>query len=168
MSENISQERGNPNAPRHVPRPHYKRHRNDEYIDEISIRTVERWKESELSGDEWRFSAVVEFKRKGQVVYSRSFAKMEWAAQALPWFFLTAGESEDFQRIDDEHFCMQPGCTADAVVHYRLKKEYCRDGHGTESHRETRRKYCLKHRHRGDCALEDADDNYEQVTPDNS
>ncbi len=35
-------------------------------FDEVRIRTVPRWKESGLSGDEWRISATVEFWRKGK------------------------------------------------------------------------------------------------------
>lgn len=42
---------------------YHKPHRDCERYDRIEINCVERWKESELSGDEWRFSYVASHDR---------------------------------------------------------------------------------------------------------
>ena len=56
----------------------------DEYIDEVSVKTIPRFKTSGLSGDVWRKSALVEFKRKGYVVWYAAFSDMETAVLAIP------------------------------------------------------------------------------------
>ena len=43
-------------------------HPRDKFIDYGSIELVERFKESEISGDEWRFNYVTRLHRKGLVV----------------------------------------------------------------------------------------------------
>ena len=40
-------------------------HEDDDWIDELRLLTSPRWKDSELSGDEWRFSTYIEAYRKG-------------------------------------------------------------------------------------------------------
>lgn len=146
----------------------YKRHPDDEYYDKITIEAVPRYKTSEMSGNEWRVSATMKFWRKGQLVFERSFNKMETAAIAMPWFFKTAGEGSDFKHAKDEKQCDQPGCGNEAVNEFRLKKEYSE--HGEElseknmSGFEKRRKFCERHARRGDCGLEDSDSNYEVIS----
>ena len=39
---------------------HHIDHPKAQRFDRVEARVVERWKESELSGDEWRFSFVVD------------------------------------------------------------------------------------------------------------
>ena len=73
----------------------HRHHPDDEIYDEIHITCQERYKTSGLSGDEWRFGWRVEFKFKGQVVFSNSFTRLSTAVSSLPWFFLTAGENGD-------------------------------------------------------------------------
>ena len=152
--------------------PVYKRHDEDEYWDEIRMVTVPRWKESELSGDEWRFSVKVEFLRKGHVVYTTGFSTLEYAMKALatlPDKMMMGGDGESLKHLPDaldRSYCFNPGCKNKATVEYRLKKEYCQvaphDG-GHEPYFDTRRRFCETHKHRGDCAFEDSDANYEQV-----
>lgn len=148
--------------------PFYKRHPDDEYYDKITIETVPRYKTSEMSGDEWRVSATMKFWRKGQLVFERTFNKMETAAIAMPWFFKTAGEGPEFKQIKDEKLCDQPGCGNDAVNEFRLKKEYSERGEELSeknmSSFEKRRKFCERHARRGDCGLEDSDSNYEVIS----
>lgn len=146
-------------------------HSDAEGIDEIRIKTVPRFKTSELSGDEWRVSALCEFFRKGVKVYDRSFSSLKYAIQFLPWLvhveMITgkdAPEAALFRADPDE--CHQPGCPDKAANVYRLKKIYSDTGEGplpNESGFEYRRSFCVKHSHRGDCGLEDADVNYELV-----
>lgn len=48
------------------------RHPDDPFIDSVRIQIVERYKTSGISGDEWRFSYVVEMIRKGACVASKA------------------------------------------------------------------------------------------------
>jgi hypothetical protein len=147
--------------------PWYERHDDDEYFDEIVIRTVPRWKTSGMSGDEWRVSAHVTIKRKGHTVYETGFNKIRAAAAFLPSLLLALFEREDVTRLPDalDHsLCFQPGCDKPAVSVYRLKHDYCQGGHKHDLHTETRLAFCQTHLERGDCGLKDADSNYEVVS----
>ena len=153
----------------------YARHHDTEFFDEIVIRTVPRWKESELSGDEWRVSALAEFKFKGEVLHTHTFQNVKAAANYLGWHRAIAGEQmERFQISQRENLanerCGQPGCSQLAHVFYGLKARYCNEGHKTElppSYAPTQVDvigFCHQHKHRGDCGLEDSDSNYFPVT----
>lgn len=146
--------------------PFHVEHPEDERYDEINIRVVERWKESELSGDEWRFSYVAEFKRKGEVVVRLSASRLSWLLQGLQWKLLTAGEEgnvdvEAFNRTKDK--CDQPGCSELATIFYERINHYSKEGDKIEKHSKTYRQFCEEHSYRGDCALDDADHNYKQI-----
>lgn len=65
-------------------KPTYKRHEDDDWIDEVRITTVPRYKTSGMSGDEWRFSACVQLWRKGHLMFERSFSKLHYAIDFLP------------------------------------------------------------------------------------
>lgn len=164
-------DRPQPPQEQHV---YFHRHHDDEYIDRITIDLVERWKESELSGDEWRFSTVLRFFRKGHEVWSKGFNRMETAVAALPWFFRVAGEiggtrgENEYKHLPDENErCSQPGCRNTWAVEYKPKKFFSRQGYekaNEESSFSTHHvRFCSRHRRRGDCGLEDADSNYELV-----
>lgn len=140
---------------------------DSQFVDEIRIVTVPRWKESELSGDEWRISAHIDFYRKGQVVGSRGARDVETAARFVDWY-LTSGREEG--KIDTPNnlgeFCDQEGCHDRWTVRYRLKERYGRDGKVIERGKwmdgvTEFRAFCDKHKNRGDCGLDDADCNYE-------
>jgi hypothetical protein len=155
---------------------HVVRHPDDEsFFDTLTIECVERWKESELSGDEWRFSFVVTLWRKGMMVRTRSFSRMQWAKEWMP--SASPAEMDEDMRVPpgqvawtreaDEELCCQPGCVSVAVVEYRRLKDWCSTcGNAPESKYagwDTRRRFCLRHMGRGDCALDDADHNYEAM-----
>jgi len=147
---------------------HFERHPDDEWFDEVRITTVPRWKESYLSGDEWRTSATIQFFRKGVLLKSRGVRDVEAAlaiAPSMPGSWAPAGNDDELevQPPDFDTFCFQPGCSEKATVEYRIKDKYCRDGGKHEMYGDCRRRFCEKHKKRGDCALEDADDNYEEV-----
>lgn len=153
----------------------YHRHHDDEGVDEIRIKVVPRYKTSGLSGNEWRVSALMEFYRKGHVVWSRGFSKMQYAAQALPWMWSTASESDDYKWPATNDQCFQPGCSEKAITEYELKMEFCRScasRHPDNSHgnppifEHTRIKFCARHARRGDCGFEDSDVNYRVVSGD--
>lgn len=147
--------------------PWYERLDKDEYFDEITIKTVPRFKTSGLSGDEWRTSASITVKRKGHVIAEGRTNSIQSAAAYLPWFLLTMFEGDGATRVPDtvdEALCFQPGCDQPAVSIYRLKSNYCREGKPHELHSETRVAFCQRHLRRGDCAFKDADANYEVVS----
>lgn len=158
-----------------------KRHESDQWFDAVSVRVQERYKESELSGDEWRFLYVITLSRKGVVLARRGTSRLDWTLNQLASMtgdLAPVGNDQELEQswrdksqklfgVPDpnfEQFCAQPGCPDLATVEYRLKKSYCnRCGHGDAPHREERRRFCDAHMRRGDCGLDDADDNYELV-----
>lgn len=147
--------------------PSYERHHDDEYFDEIIIRTRPRWKTSGMSGDEWRVSASVTIKRKGHTIFETSFNKIRSAAAFLPGIVLSLFEHDNVTRIPDSldnSLCFQPGCDKAAVSIYRLKSDYCEHGQKHEIHGETRVAFCQMHLRRGDCGLKDSDTNYGVVS----
>lgn len=133
-------------------------------FDEIHIVTVPRWKESELSGSEWRISAKIIMKRKGHVIAERSFGTVENAARFLDWAMT---EEHDSGRCDlsysaYDELCDQEGCAEPATVMYRLKARYCREGHRSDPMPQREyRQFCERHKQRGDGGLDDGDANYE-------
>ena len=152
----------------------YLRHEDDDWIDEVRIVTVPRWKESEISGDEWRFSQRIELYRKGQLLATSGAHKMRDAVAMLPGLLIGWGGGSHIGGAFDEEpertqefwnaFCFNPGCPEQATFEFRRKHHYCREG---EAHdREWRiehLRFCERHKHRGDCGFNDADANYEVV-----
>lgn len=132
-------------------------------FDEVRITTLPRYKESYLSGDEWRISACVQFLRKGVVRHEFVAGTVE-AACGLAWGWYHEAISQGAAMFGGEgDFCDQEGCANAATVTYQLKKMYCREGHPTDPHMPTIRRFCMRHRTRGDCGLEDGDSNYDMI-----
>lgn len=145
-------------------------HPDDERFDAIDIKVVERWKESDVSGDEWRFSYVAEVKRKGETIISIGTSRLSWLLEGLQWRITTAGEHEQFDREAWERTkdkCDQPGCALEPIVFYTLLKRYTKGGDelAPNSYYDgfVYRQFCERHRRRGDCALDDADHNYDEI-----
>lgn len=146
----------------------HKAHHDDEGFDRIEIKVVPRYKESGLSGDEWRVSAVTRFYRKGVLVHETSTGRIRDAAAMLASLFLTVPGSLEAPLFHvDEKRCNQPGCEREPAVTYRLKSEFSDRGERiwpiSAETRTVFRSFCKKHRQRGDCGLEDADANYEEA-----
>ena len=144
----------------------FKTHHDFEWCDEVRIRTVPRYKQSGLSGDEWRTSAVTEFLRDGEVIHTESTAKVEWAVAMLPGQYLTVPETLDAPNPPygaDPGVCFQPGCSKEPVTTYRPRFLYDRSGNRFENKYNEHLRFCDEHKTRGDCGLEDADANYEVV-----
>lgn len=131
--------------------------------DEIRIFTVPRYKMSGLSGDEWRISATIQFYRKGKLIKESSYSNMEYAVRLLDKDFIDLSCGGGAYYAGEGNLCDQEGCDSEATVKYRLKKEFCNSGHGTDCDRPVVRLFCDEHKTRGDCGLEDADANYERV-----
>jgi len=154
---------------------YFKRHHDDEIVDDVRIVCVPRYKTSGLSGDEWRVSYRMTLSRKGTKLYERYYNSLSDAISHLPWVRRTMfeepaeGVPEDAwpQRIErDRITCHQPGCAEFATVVYRLKAEYASDGEGPlpEAGIEHRVAFCARHSTRGNCGREDSDANYELVS----
>ncbi len=133
--------------------------------DEIRIVTVPRYKTSMVSGCEWRTSQALLYYNKGEEIFRYDH-----------YFY---GIAESFQQIFEKHsgydkkafmygkddICDQESCLLKSTNTYMLKKEVRHakevnpyDGSGDS--RPLIRKFCDLHSKRGDCSLEDADDNY--------
>ena len=72
-------------------------------FDEIRIKTEPRYKQSGLSGDEWRISGKIEFMYKGEVVfetYPTTWSKMDTNMQIDVMFFIQQIRKEDRERIE--------------------------------------------------------------------
>ena len=131
-------------------------------FDEVRIVTSPRYKESELSGDEWRISATIQFFRKGKEVFTAGARNIESAVAQVGYYHARGlDEGRGFFAGEDQ-LCDQEGCAEPATVAYRLKKGFNRDGN--ERHLSSGGEYrcfCNRHKTRGDCGLEEADNNYE-------
>ena len=144
---------------------HHKRHMDFVVFDKITIETAERWKESYLSGDEWRFSAVVRLYFKGIVIATESYRDIEQAMMRLQALYHdNASPVSDTWLAIESQTCDQPGCANVAKYKFLIKNEYSRSGQKLEpNHSRPFYKFCERHKHRGDCGLEDADKNYDVV-----
>lgn len=133
--------------------------------DAVQIYTVPRWKESELSGDEYRISANADLYYKGNLVKRLEFRDVETAVRYLDGAEVYWHENgEDFEHVDDSYLCDQESCTEIADVKYkRLQAFTDRGDPETLYDFNLYRVFCNKHKTRGDCGRDDADHNYEQV-----
>ena len=112
---------------------------------------------------------TVHLYRKGHLVWTVSEVRtLRDAAGHLPWDLIIAGERHDAVSVEEatKHLCAQPGCRTEPTACYLIKQEYdhCGNPQDAELARLVgphKRCFCEQHRHRGDCALEDADTNYE-------
>lgn len=138
-------------------------------FDEIRVKVVPRYKQSELSGDEWRISTLTQFYRKGRLIFETGHGTMEATCGLMYADYLKATEHGSGKVPPgvfyggEGDFCDQEGCAETATVTYQKKLDYCRSGHRRELHRPTIRKFCSQHKTRGDCGLDDADANYVRV-----
>jgi len=144
-----------------------KEHRNCEGFDRVEIECVERWKESHLSGDEWRFSYVVRAYFKGAVVLEYSRSGLREAVAHLPYEMDQVRDKDAANTWQErrENCCDQPGCARKPTRWFRINAEYSAQGEGPLPSRGFHhyRKFCERHSRRGDCALEDADANYTEI-----
>ena len=144
-----------------------KYHPDFECVDEVRIRTVPRWKDSHLSGSEWRISAHVEMYCKGVLVHESDWRNVETACLALGGEWCKASDNGlPFMEFRDK--CMQPGCVEVATRTFVLKNEFSRQGERldqSEVFGQHQRRFCDRHSHRGDCGMEDSDANYIELPP---
>lgn len=138
---------------------------NAQGFDEVKITTVPRYKSSGLSGDEWRISGLCQLLRKGNVIHEFYMSNVENCVKALPAQVMTAQDEGKFFFGGEGDYCDQEGCSDTATVVYKMKKKWCNNGyHEPETYKDEEaptRRFCERHSKRGDCGMEDADDNYE-------
>jgi hypothetical protein len=114
---------------------------------------------------------AIAFSWKGLPVWSTSHdgkaVPLLVAAGHLPFAWAQAGD-QGSDPTPLKELCCQPGCARPLVSIYRLKQRYCQAGHKTDplTHggQVEVRGFCGDHLRRGDCGLDDADDNYEVVS----
>lgn len=138
-------------------------------FDEVRIFTTPRYKQSDLSGDEWRISATVEFLRNGVVKDTFRARNVETALTMASGEWLHACDDGKGYFASEGVYCDQEGCRAVATVFLHRSTHWC-SGCGL-SRPAIRpmldnkvvidiRQFCSKHATRGDCGLDDADRNY--------
>jgi len=115
-----------------------------------------------------RGPVVVTFENKGHLLYRfNDLPDLQTALGCLPYLRLVFPE----RRVGADHAtyaawedqCFQPGCAEAAISTYRIVKEYNKQGDPVEPkewRHDQHRRFCRRHLRRGDCGLEDADDNY--------
>jgi hypothetical protein len=137
-----------------------KAHEDDHGFDRVEAKMVERWKESELSGDEYRWTLTATAYRKGQpIAREGGYSLADALTRLMPRLYQI--ESSGYLSIFE---CAQPACERPATVLYRLDREYARGGHELAHQPANKvRGFCARHTHRGDCGLEDNDRNYQAL-----
>ncbi len=131
--------------------------------DEIHITTVPRYKQSDLSGDEWRISGKIQFLRKGKVVHEAVYTKLEYAVDFLKAEWHRAMDDAKGFFAGEGDICDQEGCKEPATVTYRVINRYCNEPYihkPTPNEEVVIRKFCKAHATRGNAGFDDADRNY--------
>lgn len=136
---------------------------NAQGFDKIVIETVPRWKDSELSGSEWRISAVTKFYRKGVLIHEDYSSNVEYAAFLVGARLIHLIDDGKGYFAGQDQVCDQEGCEAKAEWTLKKKFDYCRDGHKSKDPSNAFRLFCDKHSKRGDCGLDDSDSNYDKI-----
>lgn len=135
-------------------------------FDEIRIRLVPRFKQSGLSGDEWRISTAVEFYRNGELQHEEHCGgKIEYGAGMVYGMLLKAQDDAKGYFAGDGIHCDQEGCHEHGKFVMKIITRYCCGGGNCGQKKEYQgdqqyRLFCEKHKHRGDSDLEDNDKNY--------
>lgn len=135
-------------------------------VDEVVIKTIPRYKDSELSGDEWRISAIMQYRIKGKVIREDGYRDVQTAMDFIKAnYHMLCDEGRDTAAIaHEESFCDQEGCARPWTHIYKMKSRYSKDGTKKEAGNSyNHRAFCDRHKQRGDCGLDDANANYELV-----
>ena len=138
---------------------------NAQGFDEIRIVTKPRFKDSEISGSEWRISAVIQIMRNGRVIHEEHSRNVETACAHAPYFLSKANDDGLAWYAGEDNVCDQEGCSNAATVAYQLKHGY-ENSTGRERNLHESGEYrlfCSAHQLRGDCGLDDADINYTPI-----
>lgn len=138
-------------------------HPDAERFDKVTIEMVERWKESELSGDEWRFSHRLTFWSHGVPFHQSGNGSIEKTlTYAAYQFDRVHSEHGDLEKIIQQEYCCQPSCEEFwTILKHPIKKyDSTGDRMATDYRPNEVRGFCPRHSMRGDCGLDDSDANY--------
>lgn len=130
-------------------------------IDKIIIKTVPRYKSSELSGEEWRISASIEFYRKGKLIETSGASNVSYAAQLVGARLIELLDNGKGFFAGEADTCDQEGCEEKGSVTLKKKFDYCHEGHKSEKPSNAYRLFCDRHSRRGDSSFDDSEQNYE-------
>lgn len=134
-------------------------HHEDIGFDAVVVQMIPRWKESELSGDEYRWTHYAKALRKGRVIAAAGGVDLfACVVNLLPQ--LQTARGWGYLSVDE---CAQPGCADPPDVLLRLKRQWSKDGTKSSEFDNKVRAFCRQHLRRGDCGMDDNDDNYERV-----
>lgn len=113
----------------------------------------------------------IQFFYKGTEVYSDTTLTPRQLLLSIPSIMISISENTNInfysrQKSNLKEKCCQPGCLDNPEVFLQLKK--CYDKRGQEEPnfdhltgpRIFYRQFCQRHKHRGDCGLDDSDQNY--------
>lgn len=138
-----------------------------EVFDKITMEVIPRYKQSGLSGDEWRQHVKITFLFKGEEIHSFGTNSMESACLMLGAELITNTSPIPDKVIKaEDKKCFQPSCCNDATRTFFIKQLYSDRGEKLDVEDTGGltylRKFCEKHSIRGDCSREDSDDNYQE------
>lgn len=155
-----------PATPRliHVPLP------DRQFYDEIHIRTEPRYKMSSMSGNEWRFCAVVEFRYKGRTFHTFNAGNVREAMHELPYVIRENAFIDAADKLDTADLCDQEGCSQPWTKIFKMKVRHaCVCGQesyaASNAYSSAVRRFCAEHATRGNSPYEDGDRNYVDITP---
>jgi hypothetical protein len=132
-------------------------------FDEIRIVTKPRYKQSDLSGDEWRIHAETQFWCKGRLMKIAECSNVHYAVTMLGGEYVRKCDEGRQDIKYEQKYCDQEGCLEPHNNEKRfLKARYTRtEGLRHSEHSGDYRMFCDRHSRRGDCGLDDADSNYQ-------
>lgn len=137
-----------------------------EMFDEVKFSVIPRFKTSGLSGDEWRYSVLMEFFFKGVRFKEEHVRDMDIALKYIGHSFGFSGEGvpDEWLKVEKK-CCDQVGCKNDATKWFALKKLTSKEGDYLEPTEGFvyYRKFCDKHVNRGNADREDSDGNYVSI-----
>lgn len=148
----------------------------DDGVISVVMKRIPRWKESELSGDEWRYtlSTMVEFKdwfnggSNKVKIFGLNFVDMSLKLASLLNEELSHGNQKSVPYMVKEPneilVCFQPGCIEPPANVYIIKQQWTYhpyQGQKMDHYGKWVRAFCERHSNRGDCDLEDSNNNYE-------
>lgn len=141
-----------------------------QFFDDIRLKASSRWRDSDMSGSEWRSGILIEFLFKGEVMATCGARDMQAAAAILAYRLLDNGTDLEVNR--GKHMaleaacCDQPGCAKPWTVIAWLRQRYTKRAEPIPPSPPERffRRFCDDHEDRGeDAGYEDADANYDKV-----
>lgn len=144
--------------------PYHARLDDFESFDRITFEVIPRYKQSGLSGDEWRQHVEVQFWFKGEIVHTFGAGNMRSALMIVGTEWITQQEPLPSKVVDIERDrCDQPSCPKTFTVRRLLKRH--KDAFAPFRPEEAKhyRQFCEEHKRRGDADFEDSDVNYETL-----